>query len=183
MARQNLFAKIGVKYIGEKFHKQKRIETMKRVLAFFAVGMLLLGGCGAKGEGVQAEGYWMRSGLKDGNSAAYMTLTNFTDADVALIGASSDAAAAAEVHLSSMGADGVMKMEKQDSVAIPAGEALELKPGGYHIMLIGLTRELIVGDEVTLTLHFDGFDDLTLTVPVQDAADMGGSGMDGHNMP
>lgn len=125
----------------------------------------------------------MRSGLKDGNSAAYMMLTNFTDQDVALIGASSDAAAAVEIHLSSMGADGIMKMEQQRSVAIPTGESLELKPGSYHVMFIGLTGDLTVGDEVTLTLHFEGYDDLTLNLPVQDAADMGGSGMDGHNMP
>jgi copper(I)-binding protein len=153
---------------------------MKKIFSFVLAGMVLLGACGPKGEGVQAEGYWMRSGLKDGNSAAYMTLTNFTDADVALVGASSDAAAAVEIHLSSMGADGTMKMEKQNSVAIPAGSALELKPGSYHIMFIGLTKDLNVGDEISLTLHFDGYEDVTLTVPVKDAADMGGSGMDGH---
>lgn len=129
---------------------------------------------------MQAEGYWMRTGMKDGNSAAYMMLTNFTGKDIALIGASSDVAAAVEIHLSSVGADGMMKMEQQQSVAVPAGKVLELKPGSYHVMFIGLTRDLAVGDEVTLTLHFDGYDDLTLTVPVQDTADMGGSGMDGH---
>jgi len=153
---------------------------MKRVLVFVLAGILLLSACTPKGEGVQAEGYWMRTGMKDGNSAAYMMLTNYTNADVALVGASSDVAAAVEIHLSSMGADGTMKMEQQESVAIPAGKALELKPGSYHVMFIGLTKDLAVGDEITLTLHFDGYDDLTLTVPVQDAAEMGGSGMDGH---
>jgi copper(I)-binding protein len=108
-----------------------------------------------------------------------MVLTNFTDQDVALIGASSDVASAVEVHLSSVGADGTMQMAQQESVAIPAGAALELKSGSYHIMFIGLTKDLVMGDEVTLTLHFDGYDDLTLTVPVKDAADMGGSGMEG----
>jgi periplasmic copper chaperone A len=155
---------------------------MKKFVMFVLAGMLLAG-CGPKGEGVQVEGYWMRSGMKDGNSAAYMMLTNYTDADAALVGASSEVAAAVEIHLSSMGADGTMKMEQQESVAIPAGAALELKPGSYHVMFIGLTKDLDVGDEVTLTLHFDGYDDVTLTIPVQDAAEMGGSGMDGHNMP
>lgn len=153
---------------------------MKRVFAVLFAGMLLLSACGPKGEGVQAEKFWMRTGLKDGNSAAYMMLTNFTDQDVALIGASSDVASAVEIHLSSMDADGTMKMEQQESVAIPAGAALELKPGSYHVMFIGLNEDLAVGDEVTLTLHFDGYDDVTLTVPVQDAEEMGGSGMDGH---
>lgn len=156
---------------------------MRKILVLILLGMFVLSACGPKGEGVHAENFWMRSGLKDGNSAAYMLLTNYTPQDVALIGASSNAATAVEIHLSSMGADGTMKMEQQESVAIPAGEALELKPGSYHVMFIGLKNDLAVGDEVTLTLHFDGYDDLTLTVPVQDAANMGGSGMDGHNMP
>lgn len=152
---------------------------MKRIFAILLAGMLLLSACGPKGEGVQATDFWMRSGMKDGNSAAYMMITNYTDQDVALIGASSDVAAAVEIHLSSMGADGTMQMAQQESVAIPAGNALELKPGSYHIMFIGLSQDLAVGDEVTLTLHFDGYDNVTLTVPVQDAADMGGSGMEG----
>lgn len=156
---------------------------MKKIFTILLAGMLALAACAPKGEGVQADGYWMRSGMAGGNGAAYMTLTNFTDTDVALTGVSSDVAAAVEVHLSSANADGVMKMEKQDSVLIPAGEALEFKPGSYHVMFIGLTKDLNVGDEITLTLHFDGYEDVTLTVPVKDAADMGGSGMDGHNMP
>jgi copper(I)-binding protein len=157
---------------------------MKRIFAILLVGMLLLSACGPKGEGLQAGNFWMRSGLKDGNSAAYMMLTNFTDQDVALIGATSDVATAVEIHLSSMSADGTMQMAQQESVAIPAGKALELKPGSYHVMFIGLTKDLAVGDEITLTLHFDGYDDITLTVPVKDAADMGGSGMDGmQGMP
>ncbi len=152
---------------------------MKKIVMFVLAGMFLLNACGPKGEGVQADGYWVRSGMKDGNSAAYMMLTNYTDADVALVGVSSDVAAAVEVHLSSVDANGVMQMTKQDSVVIPAGKALELKPGSYHVMIIGLTKDLNVGDEVTLTLHFDGYQDITVTAPVKDAADMGGSGMEG----
>ena len=152
---------------------------MKKILMFILVGMLFLTACGPKGEGVQAENYWMRSGMKDGNSAAYMRLTNYTGSEVVLTGVSSDIASAVEVHLSSVGADGTMQMVMQESVSIPAGRALELKPGSYHIMIIGLTKDLVVGDEVRFTLHFVGYDDITLTVPVKDAADMGGSGMEG----
>jgi len=147
---------------------------MKKIVMFVLAGMLSLSACGPRGEGVQATDYWMRSGLKDGNSAGYMLITNYSDADVALTGVSSDVAAAVEVHLSSVDANGVMQMAQQQSVVIPAGRALELKPGSYHIMIIGLTKDLVAGDEVTLTLHFDGYTDLTLTVPVRDAADMDG---------
>ena len=46
-------------------------------------------------------------------------------------------------------------------------------------MLIGLKQDLNVGDEITITLHFQNSEDVTLTVPVKDAAEMGGSGMEG----
>ncbi|RJP49594.1 MAG: copper chaperone PCu(A)C [Anaerolineaceae bacterium] len=157
---------------------------MKKFLMFVLAGTLLLSACGAPMEGsMEAKDAWARTGMKDGNSAAYMMLANGAGQDDELVGASSDAANAVEVHLSQMGADGVMQMLQQESVAVPAGGMLELKPGSYHVMLIGLKQDLNVGDSITLTLHFKNNGELTLTVPVKDAADMGGSGMDGHTMP
>lgn len=150
-------------------------------------GMLLLSACGTtdagmeNGEGIEAHDFWARSALKDGTSAAYMLLHNHSAEDDALTGASSDVAAAVEVHLSKMGADGSMQMIPQESVALPADGEIELKPGSYHIMMIGLVKDLNVGDEITITLHFEKHEDIILTVPVMEAADMGGSGMDGHN--
>lgn len=155
---------------------------MKRIFVIVLAGMLLLSACGAPKSGaIEASDFWARSGLKDGNSAAYMMLVNGTGQDDELIGASSDVAMAVEIHLSQMSADGVMQMMKQESVAIVSGGELELKPGSYHVMLIGLMKDLNVGDEITLTLHFQNHEDITLTIPVKDAADMGGSGMDGQN--
>ena len=92
---------------------------------------------------------------------------------------SSDEATAAEMHLSQMNADGIMEMTQQESIPMPVDFDLELKPGGYHIMLIGLKQDLKAGDEITLTLYFMHHEDIILTVPVLDSADMGGSGMDG----
>lgn len=157
---------------------------MKKILLFIVTGALLLSACGSHmSDEVDAKDVWARTGMMGGNSAAYMMLVNGTGQDVELIGASSDAADAVEVHLSQMGADNVMQMIKQDAVEIPSRKMLELKPGSYHIMFIGLKQDLKVGDSITLTLHFNGYEDVTLTVPVKDAADMGGSGMDGHHMP
>lgn len=48
-------------------------------------------------------------------------------------------------------------------------------------MLINLKKDLKVGDEITVTLHFKNHEDIVLAVPVEDAANRGGSGMDGHN--
>ena len=158
---------------------------MKKIFLLAVVGMLLLSACGSSadmghqdGEGVEAHDFWARAALKDGTSAAYMLLHNHGTEDDALVGASSDLASAVELHLSKMGADGTMQMIPQESIALPAGGEVELKPGSYHIMMIGLVKDLKVGDNITLTLHFEKHEDITLTVPVMEAADMGGSGMD-----
>lgn len=161
---------------------------MKKIYLLVLVSVLLLSACGSAadmghqdGEGVEAHDFWARAALKDGTSAAYMLLHNHGSEDDALVGASSDVAAAVEIHLSKMGADGTMQMIPQESIALPADGEVELKPGSYHIMMIGLVKDLNVGDEITVTLHFEKHEDITLTIPVMEAADMGGSGMDGHN--
>jgi copper(I)-binding protein len=43
-----------------------------------------------------------------------------------------------------------------DSVALPAGKRIELKPGGYHVMLLGIAKPLVAGDSVPLTLTLEG---------------------------
>jgi copper(I)-binding protein len=160
---------------------------MKKTLLLIVMGILLLYSCGPAGDGhdeepgtgVEVHDYWVRAALKDGNAAAYMLLHNHSAEDDALVGVSTDVANAAEIHLSQINADGVMEMTKQDLIPMPTDVELELQPGGYHIMLIGLKQDLKAGEEITLTLHFTHHEDIIITVPVMDAADMGGSGMDG----
>jgi periplasmic copper chaperone A len=156
---------------------------MKRILILALAGTLFLSACGATGkEGtdIEAHDYWARAALKDGNSAAYLLLHNHSANDDAVIGVSSDAANATEIHLSRITADGTMEMVKQESVALPADGEVEFKPGSYHVMLIGLKQDLKAGEEITLTLHFKNHEDIMLTVPVLEASNMGGSGIDGH---
>lgn len=156
---------------------------MKQILMLVLAGNLLLSACGAAGtEGtdIEARDYWARAALKGGNGAAYLLLYNHTEADDELVGVSSDVATATEIHLSQMSADGVMQMIPQESISLPADGKLELKPGSYHIMLIGLKQDLKAGDEITLTLHFKDHEDIALTIPVLEAENMDGSGMDGH---
>lgn len=162
--------------------REKESGMTKRMLAIVLGGALLLGACAPSGV-IEVRDAWARSGAMGGNSAAYLALVNGTGREDELLGASSDAANAVEIHLSQAGADGVMQMIPQESVTIRAGGRLELKPGGYHVMLIGLKRDLAAGGSIALTLHFKNYGDLALIVPVKDAADMGGSGMDGHDMP
>ena len=159
---------------------------MKKIFAFVLAGALLLSACGGgmaggeeHGEGVEAHGYWARAGMTGGNAAAYMLLHNHGAEADALIGASSDVADAVELHLSQMKADGTMEMIQQEQIDLPADGEVELKPGSYHVMFIGLKQDLTVGSEFTLTLIFEKAGEITLTVPVKDAAEMGGSGMEG----
>ena len=75
-----------------------------------------------------------------------------------LVGASSPLAGMAEVHEMRMDGD-VMKMRELGAgLALPAGKAVELKPGGFHIMLMDLKQPLKVGDIVPVTLVIEGAD-------------------------
>lgn len=165
---------------------------MKKIFAFVLAGALFLSACGGgmtqdehgheDGEGVEAHDYWARAAMSGGNSAAYMLLHNHGAEADALISASSDVAEAVELHLSQMNADGTMEMIQQEKIDLPADGEVELKPGSYHVMLIGLKQDLMAGSEITITLTFEHAGEITLTVPVKDAADMGGEGMDGMHM-
>ncbi|QEW06075.1 copper chaperone PCu(A)C [Nitrincola iocasae] len=100
------------------------------------------------------------------NSAAFMQLENATQTDLAVITAQSSASEVAELHTHT-NVDGVMQMRQVDSIALPAGETTELKPGGLHIMLIGLKQPLADGDQIDLTLTFSDGSATEVTVPVR----------------
>lgn len=105
----------------------------------------------------------MMSGL---TSAAYMMLENHSDQADRLISAVSDAAVVVEIHESSMEND-VMQMRPVEGVEIPANGTAELKPGGLHIMMMDVQRNLEPGDVVTLTLTFESGLELIVEAPVR----------------
>ncbi|EGJ11903.1 MULTISPECIES: copper chaperone PCu(A)C [Rubrivivax] len=84
-----------------------------------------------------------------------------------LVGASSPVAGVVEVH--EMAMDGnVMKMRAlANGLALPAGQTVELKPGGYHVMLMDLKQALDVGSTVPVTLIFEGADQKRESVELQ----------------
>jgi copper(I)-binding protein len=82
-------------------------------------------------------------------TGAFMRLTSATD--VTLVEAASPAAKIVEIHEMKMDG-GVMKMNAIDRLPLPAGKPVDLKPGGYHVMLMNLTRPLNEGDTVPITL-------------------------------
>jgi len=71
-----------------------------------------------------------------------------------LIGAATPVARVAEIHQHTMD-NGVMKMRQVDAVPLPAGQAVVLSPGGYHIMLVDLKAPLVAGQSFPLTLSFE----------------------------
>jgi periplasmic copper chaperone A len=112
--------------------------------------------------------------------AAYMTIANKTNTADRLTAASSDVAAKVQIHEMAM-VNGVMQMRQLvDGLAIPAGGSVTLKPGGYHVMLIGLKKRLIAGQTLPLTLTFAKAGNISITVPIQAiGATHSGSGMGG----
>lgn len=83
-----------------------------------------------------------------------------------LVSASSPVAGVVEIHEMSMDGN-VMKMRAIPGLDLPAGKAVDLKPGGYHVMLMGLKQPLKEGDTVAVTLVIEGKDGKRESVPVK----------------
>lgn len=120
---------------------------------------------------VAIENGWVRvseySDHTGGMTGVFAKITNNTDADVTLIGGSSDIAPMVEVHEVVM-SDGAMKMQKKEGgIVIPAHGSVTLEPGGLHVMLMNLAKPILDGDMITVTLDFDGADSQTLTLPAK----------------
>lgn len=147
-----------------------KVESRKwQVRSLFFVGLFLLSACSTSNV-IESHEAWVRNANQGEITAVYMILHNHTDIDDAMIGVSTDVAEAAEMHLSEVQND-VMSMIPQERIEIPAGGEVVLEAGGYHIMLIGLKQDLQIGDEISITLHFENYPDVVVTVPVRESAE------------
>ena len=109
-------------------------------------------GVSAQAESVQIRDGWVRSTVPgQKGSGAFMKIT--AKEGVRLTGVSSPVAGVAEVHEMKMEGD-VMKMRAVPVLELAAGSTVELKPGGYHLMLMDLKQSLTVGSTVPVTLMF-----------------------------
>jgi copper(I)-binding protein len=100
------------------------------------------------------------------NSAAFMTLENQDGAAHAVVNATSPVAKVVELH-THIHEGGMMMMRRIDQVDVPANGKAELKPGGLHVMLIGLKQELKPGEMIPLTLEFEDGSEKALKAPVR----------------
>jgi len=127
---------------------------------------------------VQVREPWVRASVPHQTaSAAYMQLSS--PRAVRLVEVRSPVAGVVEFHTMTMD-QGVMRMRAMAGVELPAGRAVELKPGGNHVMLMGLKRQLKVGDSVPLTLVVEGADGKRETIEVKAAVRPLNTGEHGH---
>ena len=126
---------------------------------------------------VKVEGAWARASVQgQTGTGAFMRLTAQDGAR--LVRAESPAAGVTEVHEMKMEGD-VMKMRAIPALELPAGKTVELKPGGYHVMLLDLKAPLAKDTALPLTLVFQDAkgaeSTLNLSVPVATTPPGGGA--------
>lgn len=170
----------------------RRTRRLPAITAL-ALAVGALASCGGSSERTSAtvEAAWARTSPMDSaNGAAYFTITSPTDDALVAVSVGADVAARAELHQTvmadggmggdtamggGMGSDttmpmGQMTMQEVDAIDLPAGTAVALQPGGFHVMLLDLAAPLEVGDTITLTLALEGGGTLDVDVPVLDEA-------------
>ncbi|MBX9700841.1 MAG: copper chaperone PCu(A)C [Acetobacteraceae bacterium] len=115
---------------------------------------------------------WSRAAAQGGQGAGYLRISNGGTQPDRLLAASSPAAGRMELH--SMIRDGeVMRMREAAAIDIPAGGTVELRPGGLHLMFVGLTQPLRQGETVPVTLRFERAGEVTLPFAIQAAGARG----------
>lgn len=173
------------------------MKTRITTLSLLAVTALAVAGCGGDDEAAESptseapavdatdaasvpiidiSAVWARtSPMMTSNGAVYMTIQSVEGDE--LLSASVDAsiAGSAEIHETmasdtSGGMSGQMTMQEIDSIVIPAGEAVQLMPGGYHIMLLELAGPLELGQMFEVTLTFADAGEIVVMAEVRDEA-------------
>jgi periplasmic copper chaperone A len=137
----------------------------------FATGLLVANAAMAQTNQLEVNNAWARATPgKAENGAAYVTIASPTSDR--LVSVSTPVAKKAELHTMEMKGM-VMEMRPVAGVDIPAGQPVSLKPGGEHIMLLGLNQPLREGQTFPLTLNFEKAGSRAVTVTVEKAGAAG----------
>jgi periplasmic copper chaperone A len=129
---------------------------------------------------IEIEELWLRESVPGAeNGAGFGKLRNIGEEDTALVSVAADIADDVEIHQHTH-RNGEMVMEQIESLLIPAGETVSLRPGGYHIMLMGLHERLATGESHSLTLHFADGSEQQLQVEVRDLMQQDDQQSHGH---
>jgi copper(I)-binding protein len=146
---------------------------MKKILAV-ALGAFVLHVTAALGDGAMSVADPYARAVPPGQvtSAVFLRLDNAGDAPQSLVGGKAEVAEAVELHEHTM-EGGMMRMRRVEAIEVPAQGSVTLEPGGLHIMLIGLKRDLNPGDRVDLSLELGDGSVLQVEAPVREVQPMG----------
>jgi copper(I)-binding protein len=109
---------------------------------------------------------WVRPAGKGMNTAFYFKAVNNSDKADTLLSVKSTVAKMVQMH-ETFNKDGMMGMRQIKAIPINAKSTLEFKPGGYHVMVMNLKKDLKKGSLAGFTLHFKYAGDITVKAPVK----------------
>ncbi len=146
------------------------------------IGVTLLAGCGvlvgvifaltaalsfSSSGALVVEDAWARPAAGGTTGAVYFSLHNGTAQDLVLTQAETPVSDTVELHETQIDDNNVARMSAVNELRIPAGETVQVKPGGYHLMLMNLHRDLADGDSFPITLRFASGMEVTRAVTVR----------------
>ena len=138
----------------------------------FAAALTLIAAPVLAASAPQVSQAWSRPAPQGGNGAGYAMITSAGPADT-LVAVATPVAARAEIHESMIMNGQAMMHPRPGGLKIPAGSTVALKPGGWHIMLMGLKQPLRAGDHYPATLTFKKAGKVTVQFSVQTTAPAG----------
>jgi len=118
--------------------------------------------CGSSGPELEVEGAYVPQPVTADTAGGFLTIRNDGDTDDALTSVSSDISDDVQLHRTAGG-----QMRRVSSLPVPAGGALELRRGGDHLMFMDLDRRPVRGEKVSVELHFEKSDPITVEIPVE----------------
>ncbi len=151
--------------------------TMKQFFTVLIATLFVVSGCSSESDQqpqnevifgkVEFSEGWARPGSQGQTSSVYLSISNGTASTETLTDVSSSVAGSAEIHESYKDESGTVGMRPTGEQTITSGNELIFEPGGLHIMLMDLNRDLAVGDSLNVTLDFSRVGNKTVAVPVQ----------------
>jgi periplasmic copper chaperone A len=144
------------------------MQTLARISGILMVFAIITACSSTPEADIVIEEPWIRGAPSNAPAlGGFMTIHNHTDKAVKLVSANVDSGyERLELHRT-VAADGMMKMIKQQFIPVPAEGSVILKPGDWHVMLIGPASVPKVGDSVAVSLTFDNGQTLAVDMPVK----------------
>lgn len=146
---------------------------MKRVILWLLLSLALFA-CGAdESSEIEVDDVWGRASPTAATTGAfYMQIANNRREDDALLTVRTAACETVELHESQLDDNGVMRMSPVEGgqIPLPPGKIVALRPGGMHVMCIGLSEPLVEGDSVPLTLVFAEAEEMRVEAAIRSEA-------------